>query len=63
MFVDVEKIRAMAERVAKSEGIAWVDVEVKGGRSKALVSGTLYFGTAILLAIGAYAAYLPQHRL
>jgi Zn-dependent protease len=34
-----------------------------GGRSKALVSGTLYFGTAIMLAIGAYAAYLPQHRL
>jgi Zn-dependent protease len=34
-----------------------------GGRAKALVSGTLYFGTAIMLAIGAYAAYLPQHRL
>jgi Zn-dependent protease len=34
-----------------------------GGRSKALVSGTLYAATAILLAIGAYAAYLPQHRL
>jgi len=37
MFVDVEKIRAMAERVAKSEGIAWVDVEVKGGRSNPLL--------------------------
>ena len=34
-----------------------------GGRAKALVSGSLYFGTALLLAIGAYAAYLPQHRL
>lgn len=34
-----------------------------GGRSKALVSGALYAGTAILLAVGAYAAYLPQHRL
>jgi Zn-dependent protease len=34
-----------------------------GGRNKALISGTLYFGTALLLAIGAYAAYLPQHRL
>jgi Zn-dependent protease len=34
-----------------------------GGRGKALVSGTLYAATAILLAVGAYAAYLPQHRL
>jgi len=34
-----------------------------GGRGKALVSGTLYLATAILLAVGAYAAYLPQHRL
>jgi Zn-dependent protease len=34
-----------------------------GGRSKALVSGSLYAATAILLAIGAYVAYLPQHRL
>jgi Zn-dependent protease len=34
-----------------------------GGRAKALVSGSLYFGTALMLAIGAYAAYLPQHRL
>src|SRR5205085_924709 len=34
-----------------------------GGQSKALVSGTLYAATAILLAVGAYAAYLPQHRL
>ncbi len=34
-----------------------------GGRSKALVSGGLYAATAVLLAVGAYAAYLPQHRL
>jgi len=34
-----------------------------GGRNKALVSGTLYALTAILLAVGTYAAYLPQHRL
>jgi Zn-dependent protease len=34
-----------------------------GGRGKALVSGALYVGTAIFLALGAYAAYLPQHRL
>jgi Zn-dependent protease len=34
-----------------------------GGRGKAAVSGALYAGTAILLAIGAYAAYIPQHRL
>jgi Zn-dependent protease len=34
-----------------------------GGRDKALVSGFLYGATAILLAIGAIAAYVPQHRL
>jgi Zn-dependent protease len=34
-----------------------------GGREKALVSGALYAGTAILLAIGAVEAYLPQTRL
>jgi Zn-dependent protease len=34
-----------------------------GGRSKAIVSGALFVGTAILLALGAYEAYLPQHRL
>ena len=34
-----------------------------GGRSKALVSGTLYAATALFLAVGAWAAYLPQHRL
>ena len=34
-----------------------------GGRDKAIVSGLLYAMTAVLLAIGAYAAYIPQHRL
>src|SRR4051812_37029918 len=34
-----------------------------GGRGKAYVAGTLYAATAIALAIGMYAAYLPQHRL
>jgi Zn-dependent protease len=34
-----------------------------GGRGKAIASGTLYAVTAIALAIGAYAAYLPQDRL
>jgi Zn-dependent protease len=32
-------------------------------RTQALASGVLYGGTAVLLAIGAYVAYLPQHRL
>jgi Zn-dependent protease len=36
---------------------------IGGGRAKALVSGTLFVGTAVLLAIGAFAAYVPQHRL
>jgi Zn-dependent protease len=34
-----------------------------GGRRHAMISGTLFAATAILLAIGAYEAYLPQHRL
>jgi Zn-dependent protease len=34
-----------------------------GGRDKAIVSGFLYGATALLLAIGAFQAYLPQHRL
>ena len=34
-----------------------------GGRSRALVSGGLYAGTVVFLAIGTIAAYLPQHRL
>ena len=37
MLVDLEKIRAIADRVAKSEGIEWVDVELKGGRSNPLL--------------------------
>ena len=36
-MVDVEKIQAIAERVAKSEGLDWVEVEVKGGRSNPLL--------------------------
>jgi len=35
--VDVEKIRTMAERVASSEGLALVDVELKGGQANALL--------------------------
>jgi Zn-dependent protease len=34
-----------------------------GGRGKALVSGVLFAATAVSLAIGAFAAYVPQHRL
>jgi Zn-dependent protease len=34
-----------------------------GGRNMAIISGGLYAATAIGLAIGMYAAYLPQHRL
>jgi Zn-dependent protease len=34
-----------------------------GGRPQAVISGALYAGTAICLAIGAFAAYVPQHRL
>jgi len=34
-----------------------------GGREKALLSGFLYAGTALLLLVGAIAAYVPQHRL
>jgi Zn-dependent protease len=34
-----------------------------GGREKAIVSAFLYGTTALLLAIGAVAAYIPQHRL
>jgi Zn-dependent protease len=36
---------------------------VGGGRGKAIVSGALFAVTAILLAVGAWVAYLPQHRL
>jgi Zn-dependent protease len=34
-----------------------------GGRDKAVVSGILFAGTALLLAVGAYVAYVPQNRL
>ena len=37
MAVDVESLRAMAERVASSEGLYLVDVELKGGRSNPLL--------------------------
>ena len=34
-----------------------------GGRQKALVSGVLFAGTAALLLVGAFASFVPQHRL
>jgi Zn-dependent protease len=34
-----------------------------GGRNKALIAYTLYFGTAILLALGMWASHVTQHRL
>ena len=34
-----------------------------GGRDKAIVSATLFAATAALLLLGAFTAYLPQHRL
>ena len=37
MSVDLEKIREIAERVAVSEGLALVDVELKGGRVNPLL--------------------------
>jgi ribosome maturation factor RimP len=37
MGYDLEKIRQMAERVAASEGLALVDVELKGGRMNPLL--------------------------
>jgi ribosome maturation factor RimP len=37
MSVDLEKIRAIAERVSVSEGLTLVDVELKGGPSNALL--------------------------
>jgi ribosome maturation factor RimP len=36
-MADLEKIREMAERVATSEGLHLVDVELKGGSSNALL--------------------------
>ncbi len=37
MAVDLERIRQIAERVAGSEGLFLVDVELKGGRSNLLL--------------------------
>ena len=37
MGVDLEKIREIAERVATSEGLSLVDVELKGGRVNPLL--------------------------
>lgn len=36
-MVDLEKIRAIAQRVATSEGLALVDIELKGGQSNPLL--------------------------
>lgn len=37
MAVDLDNLRAMAERVVSSEGLYLVDVELKGGRSNPLL--------------------------
>jgi len=37
MIVDLEKIEAIAERVAVGEGLVLIDVELKGGRSNPLL--------------------------
>ncbi len=37
MIVDLQKIEAIAERVAVGEGLTLIDVELKGGRSNALL--------------------------
>lgn len=37
MVVELENIRAIAERVATSEGLVLLDVEIKGGRSNQLL--------------------------
>jgi Zn-dependent protease len=34
-----------------------------GGPGKATITYVLYFGTAVLLALGMWAAHIPQHRL
>jgi Zn-dependent protease len=38
-------------------------LRVGGGGAKATVAYGLYFGTAIALAVGMWAAHVPQHRL
>ena len=37
MVIDIDKIRTMAERVATSEGLTLVDVELKGGSRNSLL--------------------------
>ena len=37
LMIDLEQIRGMAERVATSEGLHLVDVELKGGKANALL--------------------------
>ncbi len=37
MIVDLQKIEAIAERVAGGEGLALIDVELRGGRSNPLL--------------------------
>jgi ribosome maturation factor RimP len=37
MIVDIEKIEAIAERVATGEGLTLIDVELKGGKSNPLL--------------------------
>ena len=34
-----------------------------GGREKAMISAALFAGTALLLLVGAFGTYVPQHRL
>jgi ribosome maturation factor RimP len=41
MSVDIEKIRYLAERVVTSEGLALVDVELKGGLNNSLLRITI----------------------
>jgi ribosome maturation factor RimP len=40
-MVEIERIRAIAERVSTSEGLTLIDVEVKGGRSNPLLRVTI----------------------
>jgi ribosome maturation factor RimP len=41
MFVETDKIREIAERIAQSEGLTLIDVELKGGRSNPLLRVTI----------------------
>lgn len=38
-------------------------LRIGGGRDKAIIAYVLYFGTAILLALGMWASHVTQHRL